>query len=288
MYIGKDGYLFEKYEYTENEKEHLAKVADIINQFSYKTELPIYFMLIPNSIYVNQDKLPSDAVTYDQKEIILDFYSKLDYKIKRVDVTDILLNNKDKYLFFKTDHHMTSLGAYLAYTRFCLVANLEAEDLNNFKQEIVSRDFLGTFDSKAQVPNQEKDKIEIYVNQKNLDIKSAEYDNETTKSIFNKEYLNKKDKYSFFLNGNNAKVVVKTNVENGKKLLVIKDSYAHIMAQFLCQNFEEIHFIDPRYYRASLIDYATQNNITDILFLYNTSNLLSDLGILSLNFGEVH
>ena len=60
------------------------------------------------------------------------------------------------------------------------------------------------------------------------------------------------------------------------------------MAQFLCQNFEEIHFIDPRYYKASLIDYATQNNITDILFLYNTSNLLSDLGILSLNFGEVH
>ena len=288
MYIGKDGYLFEKYEYTENEKEHLVKVANIINQFSYKTELPIYFMLIPNSIYVNQDKLPSNVVTYDQKEIILDFYSKLDYKIKRVDVTDTLLNNKDKYLFFKTDHHMTSIGAYLSYTRFCLVANLGEEDLNNFKQEIVSRDFLGTFDSKAQVPNQEKDKIEIYVNQKNLDIKSAEYDNETTKSIFNKEYLNKKDKYSFFLNGSNAKVVVKANVENGKKLLVIKDSYAHIMAQFLCQNFEEIHFIDPRYYKASLIDYATQNNITDILFLYNTSNLLSDLGILSLNFGEVH
>ena len=288
MYIGKDGYLFEKYEYTENEKEHLVKVANIINQFSYKTELPIYFMLIPNSIYVNQDKLPSNVVTYDQKEIILDFYSKLDYKIKRVDVTDTLLNNKDKYLFFKTDHHMTSIGAYLSYTRFCLVANLGEEDLNNFKQEIVSRDFLGTFDSKAQVPNQEKDQIEIYVNQKNLDIKSAEYDNETTKSIFNKEYLNKKDKYSFFLNGSNAKVVVKANVENGKKLLVIKDSYAHIMAQFLCQNFEEIHFIDPRYYKASLIDYATQNNITDILFVYNTSNLLSDLGILSLNFGEVH
>ena len=97
------------------------------------------------------------------------------------------------------------------------------------------------------------------------------------------EYLDKKDKYSFFLNGNNAKVVVKTNVENNRNLLVIKDSYAHIMAQFLCQNFEEIHFIDPRYYKLSLTEYATENNITDILFLYNISNMISDLGILSVH-----
>ena len=178
---------------------------------------------------------------------------------------------------------MTSLGAYLAYTKFCLVANLETEKINNFEKETVSNDFLGTLDSKAQIPNQEKDKIDIYVNQKNLNIKSAEYDNESTKSIFNMEYLDKKDKYSFFLNGNNAKVVVKTNVENNRNLLVIKDSYAHIMAQFLCQNFEEIHFIDPRYYKLSLTEYATENNITDILFLYNISNMISDLGILSVH-----
>lgn len=282
MYIGKDGYLFEKFEYNEDEKEHLEKVANITNQFASKTKIPIYFTLIPNSIYINQDKLPDNVVVGNQKEVINDFYGKLDDKIETIDVTDILMNNKDKYIYFKTDHHMTSLGAYLVYTKFCQVANLEAESLNNFAQKIVSKDFLGTFDSKAQIPNQEKDRIEIYVNQKNLDIKSAEYDNETTESIFNKEYLDKKDKYSFFLNGNNAKVIVKTNVENGKKLLVIKDSYAHIMAQFLCQNFEEIHFIDPRYYKESLTEYANKNNITDILFLYNTSNLVSDLGILSI------
>ncbi len=240
-------------------------------------------MLIPNSIYIYQEKLPNNATTYDQKEIIDNFYSKLDDKIKTIDVTDILMENKDKYIYFKTDHHMTSLGAYFAYTKLCSEANLEAKKLSDFESKIVSENFLGTFDSKAQIINQENDKIEIYVNQNNLNIKSAEYDKETTKSIFNPEYLDKKDKYSFFLNGNNAKVVVKTNIENGRKLLVIKDSYAHIMAQFLCQNFEEIHFIDPRYYKASLTDYANQNNITEILFLYNTSNLVSDLGVLSIH-----
>ena len=239
-------------------------------------------MLIPNSIYINQDKLPQYAETYNQKEIINNFYNSLDSKINTINVVDILLENKDKYLYFKTDHHMTSYGTYLAYTKLCRAVNIEPQNIDNFELKTVSKEFLGTFDSKAQVINQEKDQIDIYLNSYNQDIISAEYDKETTNSIFNKEYLDKKDKYSFFLNGNNAKVVIKTKVENEKKLLVIKDSYAHIMAQFLCQNYEEIHFIDPRYYKASLTEYIKQNNITEILFLYNVSNIVTDLGILSL------
>lgn len=240
-------------------------------------------MLIPNSIYINQDKLPQYAETYNQKEIINNFYNSLDSKINTINVVDILLENKDKYLYFKTDHHMTSYGTYLAYTKLCRAVNIEPQNIDNFELKTVSKEFLGTFDSKAQVINQEKDQIDIYLNSYNQDIISAEYDKETTNSIFNKEYLDKKDKYSFFLNGNNAKVVIKTKVENEKKLLVIKDSYAHIMAQFLCQNYEEIHFIDPRYYKASLTEYIKQNNITEILFLYNVSNIVTDLGILSLS-----
>ena len=86
--------------------------------------------------------------------------------------------------------------------------------------------------------------------------------------------MTKKDKYSYFLNGNNAKVVVKTNQKNGKKLLVVKDSYAHIMSQFFCQNYEEIHFIDQRYYNYSIEEYAKQNQITETLFLYNVGNII--------------
>ena len=92
-------------------------------------------------------------------------------------------------------------------------------------------------------------------------------------------FLKQKDKYSYFLNGNNAKVVVKTNVKNDKKLLVIKDSYAHIMAQFLCNDYEEIHFVDPRYYKMPLSEYIENENIDEVLFLYNVSNLVTDVGI---------
>ena len=95
-------------------------------------------MLIPNSIYINQDKLPDNVTTYNQEQIINEFYSKLDDKIKTVNVTNILIENKDEYIYFKTDHHMTSFGAYLAYMKYCSVANIEAEKLSNFERKTVS------------------------------------------------------------------------------------------------------------------------------------------------------
>ena len=70
-----------------------------------------------------------------------------------------------------------------------------------------------------------------------------------------------------------------TNNSNGKRLLVIKDSYAHIFAQFLCQDYEKIHLIDPRYYKLSMLDYIKQNDITETLFLYNVSNIIDDIGL---------
>lgn len=278
VYIGKDGYLFEKFNVTNNNLNNISIAADRINNFANKVQIPVYYMLIPNSIYINQDKLPDNVEVYNQELLIDNMYKNMPYT-KNINVANILKQNKDKYIFFKTDHHMTSDGAYLVYKEFCNSANIIPKSLGEFKEVEVSNEFLGTFDSKAQIINQETDTIKIYNNDINTNLEEVIYDNETTKSIYNEDYLNKKDKYSFFLNGNNAKVVVKTKVKNNKKLLVIKDSYAHIMAQFLCQNYEEIHFIDPRYYNLPLSNYVQENEITEALVLYNVSNIITDVGI---------
>ena len=278
VYIGKDGYLFEKFDYNDKEKDNVKVAANAINNFAIKTGLPTYFILAPNSIYINQDKLPNNVTAIDQNQIINEVYSYCP-NVKTINTVDILEENKSKeQLYFRTDHHMTSEGAYLLYYDFCINANIEPAKLTDFTKETVSTSFLGTFDSKAQVPFQKQDSITVYKNDINTNV-LGDYDGKTYNFLFNEEYLNKKDKYSYFLNGNNAKVVIKTNVKNGKKLLVIKDSYSHIMAQFLCQNYEEIHFIDPRYYNLSLSDYCKENEIDETLFLYNVSNLVSDLGI---------
>ena len=271
VYIGREGYLFEKVKYTDKSEEKISSLVETINNFRKNTNIRTYFMLIPNSIYINQEKLPKFAETFDQEEVIKRIYSMTN-NIITVNTVDTLKQNKDKYIFFKTDHHMTSDGAYLLYLEFCKEANISPN--TEYTKEEVTNSFLGSFDSKAQVVNQEKDKIVVYKNSNNTEGITAYYDKETTNSIFNEEFLNKKDKYSYFLNGNNAKVVVKTKQKNGKKLLIIKDSYSHIMAQFFCQNYEEIHFIDPRYYNDSIEKYARENNITETIFLYNVANVI--------------
>lgn len=281
VYIGKDGFLFEKFEFGEEELKSVKNTLKSMNNLTNKIDIPIYFALVPNSIYINSDKLPDNVEVDNQEEIIDKIYENTQNTIN-IDTVDILKENKENYIYFKTDHHFTSDGAYLVYLKFCEKANISPVTLENYERKCISEEFLGTFDSKAQIPNQEKDKIYVYMNDNNRTVKSAIYDNEETNKIYNEEYLSKKDKYSYFLNGNNSKVTIKTNIQNGKKLLLIKDSYSHIMAQFLCQNFEELHFIDPRYYTGNLNDYIEENNITDILFLYNVSTFVEDKGIVSL------
>lgn len=278
VYIGKDGYLFEKFEYTDREQKNLQKATEVISNFAEKVNTPTYFLLVPNSIYINRDKLPNNIQIANQEEIIEEVYNNCNEQVKTINVINTIEENKNLQLYYRTDHHMTSLGTYILYNEFCRTANIKPIPLTEYKEEVVSTDFLGTFDSKAQVLNQQTDKIIVYKNDVNQNVE-GNYDGKIYNSIFNSEYLDKKDKYSYFLNGNNAKVVIKTKVDNNKKLLVIKDSYAHILAQFLCQNYEEIHFIDPRYYNLPLSDYITENNITETLFLYNVSNLTNDIGI---------
>lgn len=281
VYIGKNGFLFEKFEFGEEELKNVKSTLKSMNNLTNKIDIPIYFALVPNSIYINSDKLPDNVEVDNQEEIIDKIYENTQNTIN-IDTVDILKENKENYIYFKTDHHFTSDGAYLVYLKFCEKANISPVTLENYERKCISEEFLGTFDSKAQIPNQEKDKIYVYMNDNNRTVKSAIYDNKETNKIYNEEYLSKKDKYSYFLNGNNSKVAIKTNIQNGKKLLLIKDSYSHIMAQFLCQNFEELHFIDPRYYTGNLNDYIEENNITDILFLYNVSTFVEDKGIVSL------
>lgn len=277
VYIGKDGYLFEKLEINEKEINNIEYSAKKINSIAESINVPVYSMIVPNSIYINSDKLPEFITSADHREIISSMYSIMENTIN-INVTDsIQVGNQTEQLYFKTDHHMTSAGSHILYREFAKVADITY--YTDFIQEKVSDNFLGTFDAKSQVLNQEPDNIYIYKNEYNQDLEKVIYDTETTDSIFETSYLSKRDKYSYFLNGNNSKVEVHTKQENGKKLLIIKDSYSHNFVQFLCGNYEEIHLIDPRYYRSIIKNYVEENEITEVLFLYNVSNLTHDIGL---------
>lgn len=279
VYIGKDNYYFSKFTNESYSKNRMNSTFEIISDFSNKAKIPTKVMLIPSPGTILKDKLPKSAPYYDENVVFEKAKEKLSSSL--IDLRTLFLDNSnDNQLYFRTDHHFTADGAYIAYTEYCKELGIPHKPKDFFDLTKVSENFYGTLYSKTLDPFAVPD--DIYIPNHIPDV-SITYDQEDPiKSPFDFTFLEKKDKYSIYFGGNHSKVVINTNKNNGKQLLLIKDSFANSFVPYLFDDFEKIVMIDLRYFNSDLDTVLKENNITDILFLYETSNLLTDKGILKL------
>ncbi len=278
IFFGEDGFLIEHFK---KPNEILDNNIEIINYFTEKKpNLPTYLLLVPNSVTIYEDKLPLFANPYDQLKIIKKVKEGLNSNINFIDVYAALNEKKDEYIYFKTDHHWTMRGAYYAYQVLCKDIGITPYSFEDFVIEIVSKDFYGTFYSRANNKHLSADFIEVFKPKFNVsyDVHYVAED-KSTNTLYELEHLDKKDKYSVFLDGNHPLVTIKTNIENNKKLVLFKDSYSHCFIPFLTNHYQEIHVIDLRYYKLDVYDYIDENDISEALFLYNISSFSSDESI---------
>ena len=261
--------------------ETSASNASAINAFAakYGETLPTTVMLVPTAAAINSAYLPPFAVTVDQAAYIRDFYDQLE-NVNTVDVYTALSANQQNELYYRTDHHWTSYGAYVGYTALAKPLGFKAATEDMFNVEHVSHDFLGTLYSKALTGEQFADQIDLYTYASGDPvtdvIRYVGKNKQTYSSIFFRENLDGKDKYTVFLGQNNALINIKTNVANGKKLIVFKDSYANSALQFLTLHYEEIAVVDLRYMNMPLSDYLDLADYDQALFLYNVGTFTSD------------
>ncbi|MBQ9988188.1 MAG: hypothetical protein IJP30_00405 [Clostridia bacterium] len=261
IYIGKDGYLIEVF--RENELGNFEKNLGYIAAFAKKMEAmghPVSFMPVPTASQILRDKLWQYVPEIDQAALIERAKAA---GLAVVDVMPALSAHKNEYIYYRTDHHWTSLGAYYAYQ---VLLGGEAKPLAAFEEQILSRSFLGTTHSKVGLYT-EMDTITAYLGPEQV---QATYNQtETRSSLYERSYLETKDKYSVFLNANQSLSVIDTGIKNGKKLMLIKDSYANCFVQFLTGHYEQIHVIDLRYFKTDPAEYAKQQGLTQTLVLYN-------------------
>lgn len=189
--------------------------------------------------------------------------------------------HKDESIYYRTDHHWTSLGAYYGYTSLMDALGMKAVPLSNYEKTTVSDSFYGTIFSSSGVRWVKPDSIDTYVPDTGVTVTSHTYDAkgnpiEEPRSLYVKSFLDVKDKYSMFLGGNQSLCVVKTAHADAPKLLIVRDSYADSLVPFLTPHFSEIHLVDPRYYKLSVADYIQENNIDQALVLYSVSNFVND------------
>jgi len=277
IYIAKDNYLINKFSKPINSD----KIINIINTFKDNNqELNISILLSPTTTSIYENLLPKHNINYSEKEAIDYYYKNL--KINNINIYDEMIKQKNNYqLFYKTDHHWTSFGAYIAYKEFLKSQNKNYISLEELEIELVSNEFLGTLYSKVFTKNQEKDKIhKINTKENNFTVK---YLTKTTNSLYEEKYLKEKDKYSYFLNTNQGIIeITNNNIDSNDEILIIKDSFANSFIPILANHYKKIHVIDLRYYNLPISNYIKENNIKNVLLLYNINTFDTDTGIITL------
>lgn len=248
-----------------------------IDALAQKAGIPTKIMLAPTSAHVYKDDLPKFAPSYDQN-IMFERASKLQ-NAEYIGVEQALIAAKDEYIYYRTDHHWTTRGAYIAYQEYMENAEREGEMVSQAELEATAvniADFMGTLQSQAGARNYEADTI-TYYDFKNVSMSEPEGEE---KSIYDLSYTQKKDKYALFFGGNAPILTMKNSDADAKgTLLVIKDSFANSILPYLSQNFKEIHVFDPRYNRTNAAEYAKECGADEILVMYQTANFATDVNI---------
>lgn len=278
VYYGEDGYLAEQLLCLDTEQ--LEKNVNAIKKYSQGTEANVMFALIPGSVDINRDKLPANIPDINQKEVIAEIYNELnDTSLKCIDVYSVLNDNRDKPLFYRTDHHWTSEGAYFGYQALCNEIGIDAVPISSYSETIKSNDFYGTLYSKTGAFWVKPDYISTYVDEAGVDILKFDGNSQINGELYEESMLDKKDKYSMFLGGNQPLAVISTEHTELPKLLVIRDSYFDSLAPFLTKHFSEIHVVDFRYNRGNVEEYIKDNGIENVLIIYSLANFHEDKNI---------
>ncbi|CAG7627878.1 hypothetical protein PAESOLCIP111_02962 [Paenibacillus solanacearum] len=281
VFLGKDGYLIEQY--TSPPDAVLEDRVRAIQALGQATPgLRKYIALAPTAAALLADKLPAYASVDDEKADLDRFRRLLPHDIHFVDVYSALDAERGQPVFYRTDHHWTSKGAYYAYRALCRQMGLVPQEEDAFDIRRVTDEFYGSLYSKSGFRHLQPDGIDLYAPKKDSKIKVSYVDEgRISDSFYEPDQLHKKDKYAFFLNGNHALIRIKTGGPAGKKLLVVKDSFANSLLPFLAVHFGEIDVVDLRYYDESLIKLVQERGIRDLLILYNIHTFFEDSSILN-------
>lgn len=281
--VGYEKFIFNKYNaniYVESVNNYAENLIDGIR---------IYSLIAPTSSEFN---MPSDYrdLSGSQKYGIDYAYSNMDNKIITVDAYSNIEANRDEYLYFKTDHHWTALGAYRAYEAFMKIKCEEAVPLESYKKIDSKNKYLGSIYNMTQNERLENNLDDIWYYKPILSVEYSSINRDGTtwdsSQIIFPSYFEQDRKYSAFMGGDTAFSHIKVDSGMEKKILVIKDSYGNAFIPFLLPHYSEIFVADPRYFTNNIYDVIQDNKIDEVLIInYATvlqlpvySQMLGDMG----------
>lgn len=249
IYIGKDGFLFSENTQTADWDTLESRMQELFGKGQVSR------IHVPAAGAVLTDKMPDGLAFFAQKDSIW----------------ENLYNHRDEYIYYRTDHHWTMLGAYYAYEAWAEEQGYQPASLEDMKMQILKEDFLGTHYGKIHYVEQ-VDVMEFY---DPGTVCSAVYDLGKTNlsGLYQRQHLDTEDAYRFFLDGNHGVVEIETG-QKGGHLVVLKDSFANSLVPFLTIHYGKITVIDPRYFRMNIDTWLQEQEVTDILIIAQDTAIL--------------
>ena len=277
VYIGKNHYLLEHYTEKEFDPQQISKNLQALEKFvgKAKQNADVHVMMVPTKSWVLREKLPAFAPHYKEQK----FYDALQQKLEKEDVLisvePVLDAHKEEEIYYRTDHHWTTLGAWYAYEQYTKAVGGDLQRAQGKKKfRCISKDFYVTTYAKINYARQ-ADKIEIYEPADKLRV-VYNMGEKKTKTLYDFSFLKTADQYSVFTGGNQAVLEITGGIKNGKTLLLIKDSFANSILPFLAEDYEKLVVVDLRQLNVSGDRLLEMFSPTDILILYNSAQFAQD------------
>ncbi len=256
------------------DEEQLEKNLNALSEFTQREGDKVTVMIAPVASNVLSDLLPANPPMVDENEIIDTIYNAA-ASANIIDVRGTLADNNDEYIYYRTDHHWTSYGAYLAYAEYANIKGLEVFDIES-TPAVETDDFLGTNFSKCKYFAAVSDVLTYY------DIDNTMVLGTDELALYDTSKLTTVDKYATFLHGNYGFLTV--NGDGDGSVLVVKDSYANTFIPYLTASYEKIDVIDFRLYNNSVSQLMQQNEYDDVLILYNSTTFVQDGNFAKISF----
>lgn len=276
--IGDTGY--EYYNFVEERaNDYITTVCDAEKQLSSAT---LYNMIVPTSIditlpesYLEQNEVNSQ----DQNKAINYMYSSMaaiNPEVKTVSIFDALKLHNNEYLYFRTDHHWTQLGAYYAYVEFCKAKGITPNALEDYEKSSYDG-FLGSFYSES--PNDDManhpDTVDVYRSKADASLSYTDSEGNTIEDwpvIQDGTDYSTENKYLIFCAADQPyEEIVNSDLSDGSACLVVKESFGNVFIPFLVDHYQTIYVVDYRYYDGDISDLAAEKNVSDVILLNNIS-----------------
>ena len=267
--------------YDAPDEDYVRENAGYVRTLAENVGVPVCFALIPSASEIQSGRLPPNAPNDSQSDVIELAYAESG--AQNVDMLSALTAHADEYIFYRTDHHWTTLGAFYGYNALRGALGLSPAELSSYDRQTVSEDFYGTAYSSSGFSWVPPDTIEAFVpDGGGVAITNYNTGSPEQTPLYDESALDKKDKYTYFLGGNSPRISMETGNAEKPSICIIRDSYSDCFVPFLLEDFSRIDLLDLRYYKESISAYIQEGGFDMVLVMYSVPNFSTDSNLFML------